>query len=95
MWLPVVGVIVMAILAVLGLATALSGFFLGMARGRRVGERAGLTGYSYSMGWAVGSFFVPLLNLYHPWVGLGRYAGRSSSRCKPGRAVKDGTDLAI
>jgi hypothetical protein len=59
------------VLVVIGLGTMLTGFFLGMAHCRRVGERAGLTGYSYSMGWTVGAFFVPLLNLYRPWVGLG------------------------
>jgi hypothetical protein len=64
-------VIVLALLAIPGMGVALAGFFLGLARIRRAAERAGLTGYAHSFGWTVGSFFIPGLNLYRPWVGLG------------------------
>jgi hypothetical protein len=60
-----------AVSALIGLAVILTGFFLGAARARRAAEEAGLTGYSHGLGWTMASFFVPFLNFYRPWVGLG------------------------
>jgi hypothetical protein len=60
-----------SLLAIPGPAIALTGFFLGLLRTRQAAEWAGITGYAWSYGWTAGSFFIPILNFYRPWVGLG------------------------
>jgi hypothetical protein len=61
---------VLGVLTIVGAAMALAGFFCAMLHARRTAQRAGLTGYAWRFDWTVSAFFVPLLNLYRPWVGF-------------------------
>ena len=63
--------LILDVLPALGTVMALTGFWGALLSARRTAEQAGLTGYSWRFDWTVGAFFVPLLNLYRPWVGLG------------------------
>jgi hypothetical protein len=54
----------------LGVAIFLIAFFVSMGRARRIAVEAGITGYENSFGWIIGSLFIPLINLFAPWLGL-------------------------
>lgn len=43
-------------------------FVVAMAYARKVAESSGLRGFRWGLGWTIGSFFIPILNFYRPWV---------------------------
>ena len=59
-----------ALFTILGFLLILSTFFLAMARARRIAKAVGIEGFDHSIGWTIGTFFIPILNLYRPWIGL-------------------------
>lgn len=64
LWMVHVGVSAIALLVLVGTAIA---FCMWLYRAAVNTRALGARGMSYSPGWAVGSFFVPILNLFRPY----------------------------
>ena len=79
------------VLNLAGYAMAISAFFTGMARARRIaGEVLGAR-FEYGFGWTVGSLFIPIICLFRPWVGLAEIRGKFASAGNSG----DGATWAL
>ena len=64
------------VLNLAGYAMAISAFFTGMARARRIAGEVLGAGFEYGFGWTVGSLFIPIVCLFRPWVGLAEIRGK-------------------
>jgi len=64
-----------ALFTLLGYVLILPAFFVAMVRARRVAKAVGVEGFDCSLGWTVATFFIPIVNLYRPWIGLAEIRG--------------------
>src|SRR5262249_10217506 len=58
---------VASVVGTLGIVICL---FISMRYARAAQERVGVTGYKYSFFWTVATIFLPIANLFRPWLGL-------------------------